>query len=158
MQPPEGPWQPSYPVNPPWDLGHASDDGIDACMMPGTSKVPSVPFELVPRPPWCNDPLKAPAPQLTHHGPWDMPVMAKLMCPWHQGPVKSLVLHHPAMHQAQGQKICISQVIGKRYVDYSSIYNPGYMGNICWLYCMLYIWHISMSCFVLLYFIIFKNI
>ena len=33
--------------------------------------------------------------------------------------------------QSQGQKVYISQVIGKTYVDYSSIYNPGYMGNIC---------------------------
>ena len=32
---------------------------------------------------------------------------------------------------AQGQKTYISQVIGRSYIDYSSIYPPGYMLNIC---------------------------
>ena len=43
----------------------------------------------------------------------------------------SIILPPREPHPAQGHQTCISQVIGRSYVDYSSIYPPGYMLNIC---------------------------
>ena len=73
-------------------------------------------------------------------------------------PVKSMDgegLLTNGQQNSQGQKTCISQVIGRSYVDNSSIYPPDYMLNICGIYCMSYIHHISMSYFVLFCFISF---
>ena len=62
------PVQHAPPVNPPRALGHTSDNEIDACMMPGTCKVPGAPFELAPRSPQHNNLPKAPGTPLDP--PW----------------------------------------------------------------------------------------